>query len=309
MYTYPAPPVTVTQGGTATEVHHFMKTPALIARRLRTLVDYKFISDYLLAGRYVAQGGAILYETGEEIFAADNPEAIAPGGEYPRTQMTAGELASAKTVKWGRDTPVTDEAITRLLMNPVERALQKQANTMIRHVDSIALGVIGSKVTQTFDTASTGSWGTAKGVIHGILGSKAKVEEDREEDGFNLNVVVLKPTQYAAVMAEFISSGLMPREAANPLTGGTFPNILGVTWTTSNHLPFADPMLIDNARLGGMADEKIASPGYTQTGNGVGVEVKAIRDEDSDSYRVRARRVTVPVVLEPNAAVRLIGTV
>lgn len=309
MYTYPAPPVTVTQGGSATEVHHFMKTPSLIARRVATLADFSFISDFLLTGRYIAKGGAILYETGEEIFAADAPEAIAPGGEYPLTSMTGGELAAAKTVKWGRDSKVTDEAITRLLMNPVERAMRKQVNNMVRQVDGVALGVIASKVTQTFDTAATGSWTTAKGIIHGALGAKAKLEEDMEEEGYDLNVIVLPPTQYAAVMAEFISSGLLPRESGNPLTGRAFPDILGLTWTTSNHMPFTDPILVDNERLGGMADEKIASPGYVQSpGTSAGVEVKSIRDEDTDSYKVRARRVTVPVVIEPHAAVRLEGT-
>lgn len=307
-YIYPAPPVTVSQDGTATEVHHFMKTPSLIARRLRKLAAQRFIADYLLAGRFSAQGGAILYETGEEIFPADAPEAVAPGAEYPLTIMTAGELVAAPLHGLGRDSEVTDEAISRLLMSPVERALRKLANGTVRHVDSVALGVIGSKVTQTFSAAQTGAWDSAKGIVAGVLGAKAAAEENHVGESYDYNVVVLKPTQYAAVMSEFISSGLMPREGNNQLTSGSFPNLLGITWTTSTHVPFTDPLLVDNEQLGGMADEKITSPGYVSAPDGVGVEVKSIRVEESDKYRVRARRVTVPVVLDPNAGLRITGT-
>ena len=56
-----------------------------------------------------------------------------------------------------------------------------------------------------------------------------------------------------------------------------------------------------------MADEKISSPGYTSSA-GIGVETKAIRKDEFDRYDVRARRVTVPVVLEPNAGLRITGT-
>jgi hypothetical protein len=57
----------------------------------------------------------------------------------------------------------------------------------------------------------------------------------------------------------------------------------------------------DSKQLGGMADEDLGGPGYVKV-NGVGVEVKTIRDDENDQYRVRARRVTVPVVVEPAAA-------
>jgi len=38
-----------------------------------------------------------------------------------------------------------------------------------------------------------------------------------------------------------------------------------------------------------------------------GVETKSIRDEKKDKYDVRARRVTVPVVVEPNAGYEITG--
>lgn len=302
MYTYPAAPVKVGKDLTTTEVHHLMKTPTLLLKRLNSILAHRFIADYLLAGRYTAEGGAILYETGEQIFPADEPEAIAPGGAYPQTVMTTGELATARTVKWGEDSPVTDEAISRLLINPVDRALRKLANGMIRKVDSVALGVIGSKVTQTY---AASSWKDAGAIVDTVLAAKAKAEEDYAGEEYDFDTVALKPTQYAKVAAALIKSDLVPRESQNFVLTGVIPDYLGITWTTSSHVPFTDPILVDRQQLGGMADEKIASPGYSSLD---GLEVKSIRDEHHDKYDVRARRVTVPVVLEPKAAIKITGT-
>ena len=42
-------------------------------------------------------------------------------------------------------------------------------------------------------------------------------------------------------------------------------------------------------------------------GGPAGVESKVIRDEDNDQWKLRVRRVTVPVVLEPAAAWKIAG--
>lgn len=302
-YTYPGPPVTVTSGE-ALNVHHLMKTPGAIAKRLRTLLDYKFFSDFLLTGRYTAQGGAILYETGEEIFPVDSPEAIEAGAEYPLTSMTTGELATAKVTKWGQDTVVTDEAISRLNIAPVNAALSKISNGMVRHVDGIAMAVIASKVVNTY-SASGAAWTTAGNIIEGVLGAEAQMVNLL--DGFAPDTVILKGAQYAKIMGIFALAGLLPREGANPVLSGLWPNLLGKTWVTNPNYTSATPMLVDRDRLGGMADENIGSPGYS-SGSGAGVEVKVMRQDETDSYRLRGRRVTVPVVLEHAAALTITGT-
>lgn len=303
MYTYPASPVKVGKDLTSTEIHHLMKSPTLLAKRLATLAAHKFIADYLLAGRYTAQGGAILYETGEQIFPADAAEQIAPGGEYPMTVMTDGELSTARTSKWGLGSKVTDEAITRLLIAPVNRSMRKIVNGMVRDVDSVALGVVASKVSQEF--ASPAEWSDAGAIVDTVLMAKAHGEEKHVEENFDYNTVVLRPTQFAKVAGALIKSDLVPRESQNFALTGVIPSYLGLTWTTSNHVPFSNPILVDRDQLGGMADEKIDSPGYSRVD---GIEVKSIREDGTDSYRLQGRRVTVPVVMEPNAGLIITGT-
>lgn len=306
-YTYPAPPAIVV-GGDTVEIHHLLKTPTLVARRLRTLLEQRYIADALLTGRFTAQGGSILYETGEPIFTDDDPEAVAPGANYPQTQVQAGTLVAAKTNKWGQDVPVTDEAIARLGINPVDRAFTKLVNQSVRFVDSAALGVIASKITQTFDVTAgggPGAWTTGDAIVEGVLLAKAKVTA--LDEGYDPNAIVLSDAQWAKAVARLNADGLLPREAGNPLVTGVWPQALGLTWMSSNNTSSTNPLLVDSTQLGGMADENLGGPGYIRTG-GVGVETKVIRDDDNDSYKLRARRVTVPVVLEPNAGVTITNT-
>jgi hypothetical protein len=76
-YTYP--PAAPTLSGDTETISRFLQSPTLIARRLRTLLEQRYIADALLTGRFQVSGGAIQYETGESIFSTDNPQAVSAG--------------------------------------------------------------------------------------------------------------------------------------------------------------------------------------------------------------------------------------
>src|SRR5213078_353821 len=89
----------------------------------------------------------------------------------------------------------------------------------------------------------------------------------------------------------------------NPVFTGDFPSYAGLLWLATNHGITNVGLVVDSEQLGGMADEDLQSPGYSRI-DGIAVEVKTNRltgSDDPDGYRIRARRVTVPVVLEPTA--------
>jgi len=305
--TYPPPPATT--DGTNIEIHHLLRSPQVLSRRLATLASQRFISDALLQGRFTAVGGSILYETdGESVFADDEPEAITPGGAYPQTTTDNGDIAAAKVDKWGEDTPIKDESIARLGINPVNRAFTKVINSVVKYVDSAALSVISSKVTTTYNVTAAGNpgaWSDADNMVNSILQAKATAEAT--EDAYELDTIVLSDLQWAKAVGMLITKSYLPREALNPVVTGQWPEALGLTWLRTPHAPSTNPMLVDTDRLGGMADEKIGGPGYAQVG-GVGVESKSIREDKIDGYLLRARRVTVPVVTEPKAGLFFTNT-
>ena len=300
--TYPVPLIHDTSNLTTEQIHQLLKSQPAIARRVRALAEQKFIADAMLTGKFKSVGGAVLYENGDPIFAPDDPEAIQPGGEYPRSQVTAGDLAAARVDKWGRDMPITDESIKRRGIDVVNRAFSQMISRMVKFVDSAALGVVASKVTTT--SAAVAAWTTAAAVVESVEMAKARAEESGE--GHVLDTIVLKPTAYAKVMALFLAAGFLPREASNPLITGAWPQVLDLTWLRSPNVPTAAPLLVDTDELGGMADEDLGGPGYTKALPGI--EVKSIRKDDNDSYLLRTRRVTVPVVTDATAGVTITGT-
>jgi hypothetical protein len=305
-YTYP--PAAPTISGDNVTISRFLNNPTLVARRLRTLLEQRYIADTLLSGRFNVEGGAVTYETGESIFSGENPRAVGPGSEYPLVSPATGTASIAKTVKWGQDALITDESIKRRQMDPVNRALLKLANQNVKYVDSVALAAIASAVTASANAAADWSTATAEQILTDVALAKANVEALNE--GFEPDTVVVDDVNWAYAMARFGAAGLMPREAANanPLFTGDFPVILGMRWLKTPNGPAANKALVvDSQQLGGMADEDLGGPGYVSAG-GLGVQVKTIRDDDNDQYRVRARRVTVPVVVEP-AAGRFIAAI
>lgn len=303
-YTYP--PAQPTLSGDVLSINRFLKDPTSVARRLRTIAEQRFIADVLLSQRLTTESGSILYETGETIYSDRAPEAVTPGGEYPLTTISGGTAQTAKTVKWGRDAEITDEAISRQKMNPVERALGKLVNNMVKTIDGIALSAIGSQVTQS--TAAIAPWdgsGTTPQILRDVLRAVANIRALNQ--GYEPDTVVVDDATWANVMSDDKIANLLSRESKDtPIYTGELPKIGVVRILPTPNLPVAKAAFIcDTNALGGMADENLAGPGYS--GAVSGIQVKTIRVDDNDKWKVRSRRITVPVVLEPAAAWKITG--
>ena len=304
MSTYPA--VQRNQALTAADVHKFLASPNLVARRLQDMTDLSFVSDYLLRGSADASGtGAVIVEEDQSLFADGASEEVAPGGEYPLATAAEALAALVALRKRGVDTELTDEKIARSPRDQLSRKLQRLANTIIRDFDAYTSGIIASKVTQTHTGAA---WSSGSVIIDNVLMAAAKIEE--LELGYTANAVVLKPTHYAKVSSLLIAANALPREAGNPLLSGARSfDYMGLTWVKSMYSPFTDPFVVDADNLGGIATENIGSPGYARTERGV--EAKSWRPsgrDDNDSWRIRTRRVAVPYVTAPKAGIRITGT-
>lgn len=310
MLTYPIPGSTLVGNATVAQVLAFLKSPTELARRFADIMaDHNFLSHAVLRGRYRITGGALVYLPDEVIQTDERPETIAPGGEYPLVTLNADAPQIVAAMKKGFGTEVTDEEVGRLLLDPVERAIQMLAYTMVSRFDSIAMAAIASAVTQS---VSGGSWtgATATSTIVGnVEAAKAAIRAQRR--GYRATTIVLTGAQYAAIAPSLLS--VLPREAGNPVLSGSWPNILGLDWVTSDDLPAGwRPTVLDADNLGGIGHEDIPSPEYValsaiNPANGAGVEVARYR-ERHDSTRIQVRKADVPVVRNPGAACEITGT-
>lgn len=302
------PPQGPTLSSEILSIHTLLNSPALVTRRLREISDQRFIADRIFRGTVEASGGAINYQVSESIYTPDDPEGIAPGGEYPRTLIPSGASALAKTTKYGQDVPVTDEAIGRLRGNAVDRGLLKVANRMVRFVDTISLTAAAAAITQTQAAAAAWSSGTADPFLDVMLA--AAIPDDLGE-GYVPDTVLVTTTLYARLVANSkVISGLA-RESSNTVTqSGDVTRIAGLDLVKAPAARFpggVTVMVIDSQQFGYMGIERIPSPEYSGD-PATGIETWARRDPDgNDQWLIRGRRPVVPIVQEPNAGVKITG--
>lgn len=302
MTTYPPNPSLTGQKIT---VDWLMNNPVVIYRTLRTLVQQRLIGGYLLKGRVDLTGsGSAVFGVSEGIFATRPAERIAPGGEYPLTGDDDGIPALAVTDKWGLSTEIPQELIARNRMDVVQRKLQKLANRIVFGFDALVLSAIASAVTQT--QAATAAWNNAAAdpFLDAMLGGAVV---DSLNQGYDVDTIALSPTYFARAVAAAKVIERMPREGGSSLLiTGRMIQIAGLTFLKTTNLPAGvNVMVLDSLQLGSIATERLGGPLWQ--GSPDDVEVKVEPMKDADGWKVFGRKVAVPMVQEPGAAVKITG--
>ena len=304
MPTFPPAPATLTDPNVSAS--RFLAQPAFVARRLQTLGDLRYRGTFLLKGRQETMGGAVGYETVEGIFADAAPEAVAPGAEYTMTTVGDGPAGLARVVKSGKDTIVTDEAIKRRNMDPVEKAMLKLANSQGQAIDASVISLIASAVTAT--RAAGTIWTTGGSTLRDILRAVADIRALNL--GYEPDVLLVDDSSWAYLASDTTIATAMAREdRSNPIYSGRFDILAGleVVPTPAANLPGgvgSNAWVLDTKQLGFIATEDLGG-GYQQAGDLV--QSKVMRLDENDAWRLRTRANFAPVVTDPGAGFRISG--
>jgi len=310
------PPAAPTLSGDILSISRFLNNPPLVLRALRTVTDQMFIADKILTGTIQTDSGSVIYEQNESIFADRAPQAVAPMSEYPVTSIGTGPANTANTVKWGNDAELSDESISRQKYPVVQRAFRKLANSHVQQIDSVALSAINSAVTQS--TACIQPWsgsGTAPSILRDLMRAHANIVGLKQ--GYMPDTVLVGLTTFANVVSDPTLQLLLPREypgvqtapVAEGLNSSLMRRIGGFTFIASPNLPTSGvATLLDSTVLGSFVDETLPAPGYVGGPDDANrLQVKTIREDKNDGWRIRARRIVVPIVQEPAAAWKITG--
>ncbi|WP_158170969.1 phage major capsid protein [Rhodococcus sp. JT-3] len=300
--TYPDQGPTI--NGQKITLDRLMNDPILLYRVLRDLVDERLISPVILSGKVDLTGsGSAIFETGESIYSDRAAERVAHMGEYPLTGDTAGPISQVSAEKWALATEFPDTLVSRGRMDLAVRKLIKLANRLTKQFDEVCLSAVASAVTQT--QAAEAAWNTAGAnpFLDALL-SGAKIDELNE--GFEVNTIVARPTSFARILGAAKILDRLPREGADaPVLTGRMISIAGFNIVkTTNLPPSTDVMVLDSTQLGSIAFE---DQGGGYTGKADGVQTKRFRKEEADGWRIQARKVGVPMVQEPMAALKVTG--
>ncbi|UTN92925.1 major capsid protein [Gordonia phage Finkle] len=296
--TYPPAPVQV--NGDVKTIHQFLKEPTSISKYVQTLADQALIADTLLTKPYTTESGSFVVEEPTEAGTTSDPEEIAPGGEYPLTDVKSGDSHAIETMKRGFDAVITDESVSRRKFSPVAEAFAAMIYSMTLTIDSLALSAVNSAVTRSANAIAP--WGaTGSNPLRDLLLARATVSGLKK--GLNLDMAVIDLETAAMLASDEKIAALLARESKDaPVYTGLLGNLGNFRIFTSEHLPVGsgNALLVDSTRLGGMGEENLYAPGYTKA-QGSKIEVKTMRNDDTDATRVRVRRVTVPIIEDPDA--------
>lgn len=304
--TYPAGAPTLS--GDLLTINRYMQSPTYIKRLLRTISNLRFVSDQILTRRFRSTGGAVIFEQSEPILNTRTPEAVAPGSEYPRDTPGRGTAALAAVSKWGQAVFISDEDVKRNIYggDEIVRALRKTVNTVIQQVDKVTLAAVAAAVAQT--QAASAAWNNnAATILRDIELAIAQILDLQQ--GYVPDTILMSSTKYALLMSDQTVAALRRRETTdNPVYAGQIDVIGGlkVVSAPAGNLPNSDVWILDSTQLGGMADESDQDPGYTV--DQMAVQVQTERIARRDGWDMWGRRLTVPMVMEPGAAIRVTGT-
>jgi hypothetical protein len=298
-------PQPATISGDQITVNRLINAPTLIQRALRTLVQQRLVGDKVLTGKVDLTGtGAANYEISEAIMSTNLAERVAALMEYPlSTDGTAGS-AIASTEKWALAFEISDELIARNRMDTVNRRMIKLANRLAFGFDALILSAVASAVSQT--SAAAAAWSAAGADPFADITLAASVSDSLNQ-GYNIDTVLATPTRFARLISAAKVIERLPREGDNTtMVTGRLAVVAGLTiLKTTNMPPAVDVMVLDSTQLGSLGWEDLGG-GYQGTADGV--QSKRFRLESNDGWRVQGRRVGVPMVQEPGAAVKISGT-
>lgn len=303
MVTY-APPNPTVSGDNIT-VSRLVNNPVMIFRALRTLVQQRLVGDKILSGKVDLTGtGAVNYEVSEAIMATSLAERVDDLMEYPESADGTATSAMAATEKWALATSISDKLVARNRIDIVNRKLIKLANRIAFGFDALVISAVASAVTQTSGAVAAWSTSSADPFADVTLGASVV---DSLNQGYEIDTVLATPNRWARLISAAKVIERAPREGGDTLLlTGRLARIAGLNvWKTTNMPSGVDVMLLDSKQLGSIGWE---DQGGGYMGSADGVQTKRIRLEENDGWKIQGRRIGVPIVQEPGAAVKITST-
>lgn len=303
MSTYPTNP---TLSGQKVTVEWLMNNPVVIFRTLRTLIQQRLIGDKLLTGRVDLTGsGSAVFGVSEGIFANRNSERVKGTAEYPLSDDDPGVPALAVTDKWGLATEVDQGMIAHNRLDILRRKLVKLANRVAFDFDALVLSAIATAVTQTQEAVADWATTASADPFLDIMLGGAVVDELNQ--GYDVDTIALKPTEFARAVAAAKIIERMPREGDSTLViTGRMIQVAGITFLKTTNMPSGvKRLLVDSVQLGSIASERLGGPGWTGDPDVDGIESKVEPLNGRDGFLVQCRKVAVPMVQEPGAGIEI----
>jgi hypothetical protein len=198
------------------------------------------------------------------------------------------------------------------------------AITFTSGVGATTLSTPGTPNIATGSTSTTAEWtASTSNILRDIFIAEESVRSLKQ--GYNCDTVLLDLETFANVIGSPQLAPLWPREdfgrgvqdmpVMAGLRTGLEVNLAGKRWISTPNLPTTPYVaLIDTTVFGAMVDERLPAPGYVGASGDGGdddgrsmIQVKTMREDKDDKWRIRCRRTTTPIIIEPFAGIEIVG--
>lgn len=299
--------------GTTLSIDAYLNNTPRYARLAADFGLTRPIGGVLLKGRVDVTGsGSLLFDSIDGMFADQAAEVVDQLGDYPLVTTSNGTPSIAATIKNGLSTEFSDELATRSRWDELRRKTLKLTNSVAKLFDTTATTVVGSSVTATTAATATFDNGSAN-PFRDIQVGAAKIMEAGDAVGvaYNPDVVVCRPLIFAYLVEQLVKLGSLQKADA------LVANATGIAYSAGDGMTYVRAsasfgggtkvLIADSTMLGGIATENLGG-GYTRMGaDPLDTEVKVIREDKRDGWHIQARKVAVPFVTDPAAAIWITG--
>jgi hypothetical protein len=296
--------------GPAITVTEFLKDPTIIRDAINDLAPDTFITETLFAGPVAAPGGAVKYRENVSKYvleAADIDDnsadfAISEGSRFHQVYQEEPAEVIARTRKYGVEGWVTFEEESRNDLPVMQRLTRRITNTMAKYFDKAALNKLATDVNiASLATPTNGSWWLPSytGIVDDIMEAVDQVEDEATAGTvYNANTLVVSKRTYNMMRRNVALQELFEKPDTNAgdlRFGGAIASLAGIDILYSRWMLDDMAFVLERGGIGTIADE-------------VPFTVKPVeRDEAREINIIRAKRLSVAVLTDPKAIVRLTG--
>lgn len=300
-----------TAGATTITVDYLLKNPQVLNRRfIQDLSQKGYITEALLQGGYPVVGGSIRYNRDESLFPDDESgrrtyEIVAEGARFPIIGPLEPTEQVEKSAKHGLRMFVTEEQRLRNQVPQVDKSLRYLKNELIDYVDNLFMQKFLTDpaiptYSVTTDAAAHGfsnaTWtSTANGLIKDIAILKSKLTGLRR--GFRPDTLLVNDNKVPELLAhDKLFAAFANAGASSPIFTGQLPNqIMGLDVLYSPFVTSGTAIVMQRKMLGGYGDERPE-------------QIRVLPfNEEREVYEIKASRMMLYFIDEPNAAVKLTG--
>lgn len=293
----PTHPAVQPVDGTRVTVDMYLRNTPRVQRDLSDLSRLRFIADYIFREGERTQSGSVLYEqllANTGLFTERDVKEIQELAEFPILNVGEKVPTTAMVKKWGGAFLFSYEKVRRDQRDVLGKDMRQLSNTVVRKMNRLAVYTVGADPNiSTYAATAVWSDPTNSRKLEDLVVATSMIDDI--DMGYTADTVLINSTNARELRIDQKITDRLPKEGTNnPLLSRDLAGLLGLDFIVTNDVPEGTMYILSRGLVGSFHDEL---PFYS----------RVVDLPEREGYLVQAARVTVPIVTDPKAIVKVTG--